>query len=62
MIVEKVTTITCNTFNRYGSVAPWVSRGGICRVDIPAAGCAFCDSDLQAVMHVSLAFWICHDR
>ena len=24
-IVEKVTTITCNTFNRYGSVAPWVS-------------------------------------
>ena len=23
--VEKVTTITCNTFNRYGSVAPWVS-------------------------------------
>ena len=22
-IVEKVTTITCNTFNRYGSVAPW---------------------------------------
>ena len=48
-IVEKVTTITCNTFNRYGSVAPWVSWGGICRVDIPAAGCAFCDSDLQAV-------------
>ena len=24
-IVEKVTTITCNTFNRYGNVAPWVS-------------------------------------
>ena len=24
-VVEKVTTITCNTFNRYGSVAPWVS-------------------------------------
>ena len=61
-IVEKVTTITCNTFNRYGSVAPWVSWGGICRVDIPAAGCAFCDSDLQAVMRVSLAFLICHDR
>ena len=61
-IVEKVTTITCKTFNRYGSGAPWVSWGGICQVDIPAAGCAFCDSDLQAVMHVSLAFWICHDR
>ena len=61
-IVEKVTSITCNTFNRYGSVAPWVSSGGICRVDIPAAGCAFCDSDLKAVMHVSLAFWIYHDR
>ena len=36
--------------------------GGICRVDIPAAGRAFCDSDLQAVMRVSLAFWICHDH
>ena len=61
-IVEKVTTITCNTFNRYGSVAPWVSWGGICRVDIPAAVRAFCDSDLQTVMRVSLAFLICHDR
>ena len=30
--------------------------------DTPTAGRAFCDSDLQAVMHVSLAFWICHDR
>ena len=36
--------------------------GGICRVDIPAAGRAFCDSDLRAVMHVSLALLICHDR
>ena len=36
--------------------------GGICRVDIPAAGREFCDSDLQAVMHVSLAFLICHDH
>ena len=61
-IVEKVTTVTCNIFNRYGSVAPWVSWGGICRVDIPAAGRAFCDSDLQAVMRVSLPFSICHDR
>ena len=61
-IVEKVTTITCNTFSRYGSVAPWVSWGGICRVDIPAAGRAFCDSDVQAVMHVSLALLMCHDR
>ena len=63
-IVEKITTITCNTFNQYGSVAPWVRWGGICRVDIPAAGCAFCDStsDLRAVMHVCLAFWIRHDR
>ena len=23
-IVEKVTTITCNTFNRYGNIVPWV--------------------------------------
>ena len=30
--------------------------------DIPAAGRAFCDSDLRAVMHVSLALLICHDR
>ena len=42
--------------------APWVCWGGNCRVDIPAAGRAFCDSDLQAVMRVSLAFLICHDR
>ena len=31
-------------------------------MDISAAGRAFCDSDLQAVMHVSLAFLMCHDR
>ena len=30
-------------------------------MDIPAAGRAFCDSDLQTVMHVSLVFLICHD-
>ena len=30
--------------------------------DIPAAGRTFCDSDLRAVMHVSLALLICHDR
>ena len=60
--VEKVTTITCKTFNPYGSVAPWVSWGGICRVDVPAAGRAFCDSDLQAVMRVSLPFLICRSR
>ena len=50
--VVHVTTTTRIHFN-------W---GGICRVDIPAAGCAFCDSDLRAVMHVSLALLICHDR
>ena len=37
-------------------------QGGICRVDTPAAGRTFCDSDLQAVMPVSLAFLICHDH
>ena len=41
------------------------SWGGVCRADKPAAGRTFCDSDLQAVMHVSLAFcdvhrWIDH--
>ena len=29
---------------------------------MPAAGGAFSDSDLRAVMHVSLALLICHDR
>ena len=30
--------------------------------NIPAAGRTFCDSDVRAVMHVSLALLICHDR